>query len=398
LSKPRVITHPTMALLPGITAYELIDPQDHLNDPPPPMVVQDMLPAGSVIGLTSPPGTGKTWLALELMRAVSGGAAALGQYPSDEGGVLFIGSDSSIFDYARQWKRLTLADRIEWNEAPEENRGPRPFQNVRWLIQSDFALDRAETVARVIKTHQQFEWATQPIHLKYDLWSEEEGRFIEGEEPFWPSGFRLIVMDTFSRVYMGNQNDAAETDRAMAHARLIAEATGAAVLLLHHNAKKSEYNDGETWRGSSAMQGSLDAWLNLTQAKNDKYLIRGAWKKFRGLTPDDFDYRMDVLDPRRARLTFVDAIDAGAKLEADPLSVALIALLAQNPKGLEVGAIRTQLWAQFSDLWKSEASFKTAIKNRTSGNLPVTAKMDVISQGPGKPFIYRLKETPDVAQ
>ena len=398
MSLDRVITHPTMVLVPGIVAYELIDPQDHLTIPPPPMVVQDLLAAGAVTGLTSPPGVGKTWFALELMRAVSQGTRALGEFDCDEGGVLFIGSDSSIFDYVRQWKRLTRADRQAWADSILVDRGPRPFGNVRWMIQSDFALDRAETVARAIKTHQQFQWATEPVWLKFDEWDEEEQRFVESHEPVWPSGFKLIVMDTFSRVYMGNQNDAAETDRAMGHARLIAEATGAAVLLLHHNAKKSEFNDGETWRGSSAMQGSLDAWLNLTQSKFDKHSIRGSWKKFRGITPADFDYRMLVMDPKDAKLVYTDAVGSSGPIEEDPLSVALIALLAQNPKGLTVAAIRAALWPQFSDVWKDEKSFKKALNNRTYGDLPVTAKLERITAPPGQPFTYRLKETDDAMQ
>jgi hypothetical protein len=379
-----------MSLVPSAVPYELIDPRDTLNTPPPPMVVQDMLPAGSVIGLTSPPGVGKTWLAMELMRAVSQGGDALGHFGSDQGGVLLIGHDSSIFDYARQWKRITLSDREAWNAIDHEDRGERPFSNVRWLIQSSFALDRAETVAKVIATHNAFQWATEPRFLKYDEWNEDEQKFVASEEPFWPHGFRLVIMDTFSRVYTGNQNDAAETDRAMGHARLIADATGAAVLILHHNAKKSEHNDGETWRGSSAMQGSLDAWLNLTQSKVDPYAIRGSWKKFRGITPADFDYRMKVSGPRVASLSFVNEIGKGG--DTDALSLAIVGFLQQMNRPCLLSEIREGIWPQFQDVWKNEASFRVAISNRTTGNLPVTRLFHKISQGVGRPALIELKK------
>ncbi len=389
---PITLTHPTMSLVPMITGYEMLDPSEHMNIPPPPMVINDLLPAGAVIGLTSPPGVGKTWLAMELMRAVSLGDKALGEFDAEQGGVLLIGSDSSLHDYIRQWKRITLKDRSDWVESDDPDKGEYPFGNVRWLIQSDFALDRADSVARVIKTHQQFQWATEPVYTKFEHWDNDLDKFVEGEEPEWPSGFRLIILDTFSRVYMGNQNDAAETDRAMAHARLIAEATGAAVLVLHHNAKKSEYNDGESWRGSSAMQGSLDAWLNLTQSKGDKMKIRGSWKKFRGLTPPDFDYRMDVMDPKYAKLAFLDMVGAEEGIENDAVSVALISLLTASPNGLTIGAIRASLWGTFSDVWKDEKAFAKAVKNRVYGPMPVAQKLEKVTQKAGMPFLFKLKE------
>jgi hypothetical protein len=45
---------------------------------PPRMLIESLLPAGALCGLTSMPGVGKTWLALELAQAVATGGQALG--------------------------------------------------------------------------------------------------------------------------------------------------------------------------------------------------------------------------------------------------------------------------------------------------------------------------------
>src|SRR6266478_5519620 len=89
--------------------YKVADSGSLRGVRPPRMLVTDFLPAGMLCGLTSAPGVGKTWLAMELARAVVTVTPAIGEFKVNDGphGVLFVGSDSSLADYARQWARLS---------------------------------------------------------------------------------------------------------------------------------------------------------------------------------------------------------------------------------------------------------------------------------------------------
>lgn len=365
MQKPK-LTHPTLAFMGVVKPYaEIIDPVTTRSLKPPPRLVEDFLVKGSVTGLTAMPGVGKSWLAFEIMRAVATGGKVMGQFQAEQGGVLFVGSDASIHDYAYQWVRLT---RDEYDAATAPLDGAyNPYAGCRWLMQSSFTLENPHEVCKLIKTHEGFE-AGEQVQTEIDSeWDEDAERWTPVYDMLSEyTGFKLVVFDTFSRLFRGNQNDAAEVERAMGHMKLIAEATGAAVLVLHHNAKPTEFNDGTDARGSSAFVGALDAWLNLTAKKGDKHYLRGTWKKFRGITPPDFDYRQEVMDPIRASLKFLDTVEASVG-GGDSLTQSLLELLASVDEPLTETEIRTRLWPQFLDIWKDERSFYNAIHNRTQG-------------------------------
>jgi hypothetical protein len=399
----RKITHPSLAYMGIVKPYdELQDPDTLRNLDKPPMLIEDLLTESSVTGLTAMPGVGKSWLAFEIMRAVATGGKVMDQFQAQQGGVLFVGSDSSLHDYAYQWKRLTQQEWRDAMSATTEGATPlSPYIGCRWLIQSSFLLESASEVCRLIKTHESF--SAGPLH---EVWThdtiaysepDEEGRAEMIRVPHYDmlaefQGFKLIVFDTFSRLFRGNQNDAEATDKAMGHLKLIAEATGAAILVLHHNAKPSEFNDGSDWRGSSAMIGSLDAWLNLTAKKNDKYTLRGTWKKFRGITPANFNYRMEVSDPTSARLVYLD--ESGEKDDDDSLSQSILELIASH--GPQSGReIRTALWPVYSDHWKDEAAFTRAVNNRTYGTKGCASVLEKIKPGQGLPFKFAIKQESD---
>lgn len=383
------LTHPTLALLGSAKPYEeLTDPDTTRDMQPPPMLVEDFLTKGSVTGLTAMPGVGKSWLAFEIMRAVATGGKVMGEFQAEQAGVLFVGSDASLHDYAYQWRRLTHDEFHAAQTGDLSDPGydhVNPYAGCRWLHQSSFTLENPIEICRIIRTHEKF-WAGEVVQkiTGYGLGDEPTLDMLPEIE-----GFGLIVFDTFSRLFRGNQNDAAEVEIAMGHMKLIAEATGAAVLVLHHNAKPTEFNDGTDARGSSALVGSLDAWLNLTAKKGDKHYLRGTWKKFRGITPPDFDYRQEVMDPVRAKLMFLDAADSGPG--ADSLTQSMLELLARTEQAMTVTEIRKALWPVFSDHWKDEKAFGKAISNRTHGGLR-PATVEKVPTKMGEPFRFALKK------
>jgi len=134
---------------------------------PPEMLVEGLIPAKSVIGITADAGTGKSWMAMDLMRALIEGSSFLGrQVVVGPAPVLFVGFDSSEHDYGRQWRRITH----KWEPTPaaydddderQREEGDRFAEEMRatgelrsradWLIHpDDLMLDNPEHVADLI--------------------------------------------------------------------------------------------------------------------------------------------------------------------------------------------------------------------------------------------------------
>lgn len=334
-------SHPLLRDIDSVSPYRLLSGDSLYDIKAPPMQIEDFLPAGGVMGITSFPGVGKTWVALEVARAVTKGDPFLGRFPVVRGGVLFVGSDSSLFDYARQWTRLTRGD-LGASES---------YEPARFLVQSSFMFEDRDEIRKIIATHRKFEWGP--------LRDTDQG-------PTRERGFHVIVFDTLSRLTRAQQNDNTEMEEVFRHVRWIAEATGAACILLHHNSKRSEYNDGADWRGAMSQIGALDSWVHLSPSRKDKYLIGVEYKKFRGITPDGFAYRMSVNDPHVATLTASnEPVTQEQKLKTDTLAQSIQHYIESSP-GSRACEVRDALWALFQDdgAFSSLAKFRTAVNNR----------------------------------
>jgi hypothetical protein len=356
---------------------------------PPVMLVAEVLPAGMLCGLTSYPGVGKTWFAIELTRAVVTGDKFLGEYPVLGGpqGVLVVGSDSSEADYARQWTRLTAAEYQAWLDATDAaheagNEPPtNPFDKVKFLIQSTFMLDNVDEVRRLIRTVS--DETLFPRTRTSRKVVDDEGEHVDTivEES---GGCALIVFDTLSRLTIANQNDNTEMERVFANIRTICEVTGAAVLLLHHNSKPTEYNDGGDWRGAMSQIGALDSWVNLSAHKSTKRLVRADFKKFRGITPSAFEYKMGVDDEATAKLTFVGRTDGF--FGQDDLKAEME---RQFTDWRTVGAVEEVLWPAWQDKFPERLKFKKALKNRMGDLFPEKLER----RGQQRTYEYKVKGT-----
>lgn len=353
---------------------------------PPIMMISDFMAEGAVCGLTSYPGVGKTWLAMEVARAVVTGSPMMAEFAvKNRGGVLFVGSDSSEADYSRQWCRLTQDAHEAWEKSFDVEQGDQPtespFKACHFLIQSPFMLDNTDEVRRVIMTA-----------LDETLFPRST-TVIEGETVKTArGGCALIVMDTLSRLTTANQNDNTEMERVFANVRMISEITGAAVLLLHHNSKATEFNDGSDWRGAMSQIGALDAWIQLSCSKKNKNKIKVEFKKFRGITPDSFEYTQSVGDPTRAKITYLGKLDGSffgkENLKDD--------LLLQFSAWKTLADAEEAMWASYSDQFPERGKFKKALQNRLK-DLMDAGKLDKrkkVAPGQKPPFEYQIKLVP----
>ncbi len=353
--------------------YKVADSGSLRGVRPPRMLVTDFLPAGMLCGLTSAPGVGKTWLAMELARAVVTVTPAIGEFKVNDGphGVLFVGSDSSLADYARQWARLSAEEHKRWldqcDELAEGGVAPSefpedPFSRIRFLIQSTFMLDSQDEVRRLIRTA--LDPSLFPITFRYEQVLREDGTYDTIVHEVG-GGCALIVMDTVSRLTNANQNDNTEMERVFANARVICEVTGAVVLVLHHTSKPTEFNDGADFRGASSQRGAIDCWINLSAHKRTPSIVRAEFKKFRGITPPNFEYKMLVSDPDTAKLAFLG--QSGGLFGTDDLREEIPKALADWKT---VAALEDALWPSYSDRFSERGKFKKALRNRLGDLYP----------------------------
>ena len=374
-------TVPPFTLSDGVALY---------NIPPPPMLIEDVLPRASIVGLTAPPGTGKTWLTMEMIRAVATGTDFLGHYPV-EGAYpcLFVGSDASLYDYAQQWRRLTLT---QWSALTEQETNLLE-DNVKFLIQSPFMFEDMSMVRQLISTNLQYKWG------EYEDWVLDRNMEIVPVVRHH-TGFRLIVFDTLSKLTRANQNDNTEMEEVFRNIRLISEQTGATIVLLHHNSKPTEFNGGTDWRGAVAQLGALDTWLHMIPSRRDKYTITVDFKKFRGITPPPYSYVMRVGDEADASLDYVDPSTVAETTFTDGLADDILTAMTDGPaagKWMSVNQIADAMWEEYGlNYGNDRAKFTAALRRRLNEMVrAVNPRVWREGGGQGKRALYRAGNVTD---
>jgi AAA domain len=137
-----------------------------------------------------------------------------------------------------------------------------------------FAGERVELTRRRVKGLQRFHNIPngQPLAVAsgpLDICKPESVRaFIEGVNRFEDRTDQtpaLVVIDTFSRVYVGSEeNDASAMSAAYAHVDQIRRESGAHVLLVHHSGVSVDAK--RRGRGSSVQTGAIDTGIVVTKA------------------------------------------------------------------------------------------------------------------------------------
>jgi len=186
---------------------------------PPDWLVDGLIEAGSLTVLYGQSGVGKSFVGVDIAAAVISGQNFAGRQTL-QGPVLYCAAEG-IAGYP---------PRIQAVRTYRDNPNSSPFQ----FLGVSFDLMVSATV---------------------------EG-FVRAVKPW---GFRLIVLDTFARLFSGNENKSHDVGLAVKHLDLIRHETGATVLLVHHSGKDAR--SGE--RGSSALQGAADARLELSGSNSD---------------------------------------------------------------------------------------------------------------------------------
>lgn len=364
--------------------YDLLTVRQMFAVPEPEMLVESILPRRTLTGLTAYPGTGKTWLTLELARAVSTGTKFLGKFKAEVGNVVFVGQDASIQDYARQLRKLIKADYEKYNsEVADRHRSINPFDDrLHFCIQPGFLLEDKERVKTLANTVLSIDHSETPelVHdPDTDTWTPVS-KVVTGTD--------LIILDTLFSMTRVDMKNNTLMDVTFRNLRWLAEATGAGVVLVHHNPKPTEFNEGEDWLGPISQIAALDNWFNLKKSSPRSDKINFKVKKVRGIKPDDFQFDLHA-DAEKASLTYLEEGEEGvveAEIQLDVKEM-VINWLGMNRGFHPAREITEALWPAASDFYSSERTFY----GRVCAVLNNPENTELIEKGPRR-LGFRIRE------
>jgi len=298
--------------------YPVIGLHTLLAMPPPPMLIEHLIPRQGITGISADPNIGKTFLAIEMARAVVTGTPFLGHFPAQTGAVLFIGQDASILDYARQVRKVIrkeyeaqLADKDDDSEVTDFD------DRLKFIIRPGLQLEVGDHVDKLIATVEGIQHSfTGGGFTDYTVTAT--GEIAEVSYEPYQYGVSLIIIDTLAASHRCNENDNSEMQIVFDNIRKVSEATKAAVVIIHHHPKGNEFNAANSrWRGATSQLGSLDNHLELTRPGGTDDLILLSIKKFRGLKIEDFTYRMAITEDDAVIVKADKSLQTGSLINTD---------------------------------------------------------------------------------
>jgi len=174
-------------------------------------IVEDLILAGGIHFVTAPPGGGKTWAALDLVRACMTGTKWLAHKTATECGVLYINEEMGAGPFFNRLDELRV-----------------PGKSLTILQRAGIDLDNASHLSQIadhIRSHR----------------------------------IRIVVLDTFVRVHRRDENNNSEMAQLFSRFKALTDA-GAAVVCLHHHRKSGTGSsvEHEAMRGAGEIAAQAD--------------------------------------------------------------------------------------------------------------------------------------------
>lgn len=185
------------------------------------MVIENLLPLGSLVCLFGEPAKGKSFVSLDMAFCISQGIPWHG-LKVEQGAVIYIAGEGLE----------GIAKRIKALAAKYGCDDPKDFYLSNGSI--DLANDKT-------------------VQLLLDELSDK-------------TSIKLIVIDTLHRNFTGDENSAKDIALLIKHADDLKDQTGSTILIVHHSGKSKQSEA----RGSSAFKAALDVEIKVT---NDKGLV-----------------------------------------------------------------------------------------------------------------------------
>lgn len=220
-------------------------------DPEAEWLVDGVLPDNALSAIWGEPGSGKSFMALDIALAVAAGGDWFGR-ACGEGGVAYLAAEGG-----RGVKKRLIAYR--------NRHGARnlPFALIPAAL--DLCTKDHETEALISE--------------------------LEGVQGMLRVPLRLVVIDTLSRTMGGgNENDSQDMGALIRNADRIREATGAHVMFVHHGGKDKD----KKTRGHSSLYGALDTAIEVTASEVSGLRTARIRKQKDGEDGITFTFRLDV--------------------------------------------------------------------------------------------------------
>ena len=228
--------------------FKFLTTQDILNLSPPSWLVENVLPAGGLACLYAPPGTGKSFLALDLGLSVAHGTSWHG-LAVKRGPVIYVAAEGG----------RGLSRRIQaWTFHFQSGEGREiPF----------FA-------------------CLEPPQFVVGQVTGGVSDFLGAINRQIPKPPVFVVLDTLARCLVrGDENSAKDVGLLIEGCDKIRRETGATVLLVHHANKSGDL------RGSTALLGGVDTNLAVTKEGSTLQLSCEKQKDAEPFKPMEFDLR-----------------------------------------------------------------------------------------------------------
>lgn len=184
--------------------------------PPQNWVVEGLIPMEGMVAVSGDPGSYKTWLLLDMALAVAKGEKFLGQFETNQCGVMIVDEENPARLLQQRLKRMPITE----DDLP-----------IQILSLSGFQL------------------------------TNENARFLLHEAGRLEIG--LIIFDSLVRIHDAEENDAKKMAEVFARMKLFIQ-NGISVIFIHHNRKQTSYgNSAQAMRGSSDILASVDSHIGI---------------------------------------------------------------------------------------------------------------------------------------
>jgi hypothetical protein len=208
-----------------------------IANPPsaPPALVEGMLRGGELCVIGAARAVGKSFLVANIAMLVGRGEGLLfGTLPVlQSASVLVANGELRPWQTARRWQMLTGGKDVPEGVAETFD---------RWKM----GVERRKTVTVSAEGPVSREWWEGVLDDR--VWAT-----IEAER------FGLIIIDAWASFYSGEENSNDQTEAALGRLQELSDATGVAVVIVHHFGKSNEAREPEDlWRGASR----LADWAN----------------------------------------------------------------------------------------------------------------------------------------
>jgi RecA-family ATPase len=152
-------------------------------------LVENLITRGGMHFITAPPGGGKSWIAVDLVRACNDGSNWMGCLPVTKCNILYINEEMGIGRFFQRFFKLS----------------PGACENVHIMQKQMVKLDNAEHMADIVQ-------------------------YVKDHD------IAIVILDTFVRVHGYDENS--NTDMAKLYDRMKGiNESGAAIIALHHHKK-----------------------------------------------------------------------------------------------------------------------------------------------------------------